>query len=151
MGCAIILPSHSPLTFMRPQRLFALLFLAVTWIGCSPASDDQVVGKLSGEALMARLDAGEAPLILDVRTPEEYAAGHIPGAVNIPHEALGGRLDELGDDRDIEIVVHCQSGRRAATAEQMLVAAGYTGIQHLEGDMAGWQSAARPVVTEAVP
>jgi rhodanese-related sulfurtransferase len=100
---------------------------------------------------MARLDAGDAPLILDVRSPGEYAAGHIPGAVNIPHDALGVRLDELGADPDREIVVHCQSGRRAATAEQMLMDAGYTGIQHLDGDMAGWRSAGLPVEMDAAP
>lgn len=135
---------------MRPRQLFTLLLLVLTLTGCGPAPD-KAVGNLSGGELMARLDAGDAPLILDVRTPGEYADGHIPGAVNIPHAALGARLAELGEDRDVEIVVHCQSGRRAATAEQMLMDAGYTGIQHLEGDMAGWRSAGLPVVTEAAP
>lgn len=136
---------------MRLQQRLTLLFLAVMLTGCGPAPDNNVVGELSGEELMARLDAGNAPLILDVRTPEEYAAGHIPGAVNIPHDVLGGRLAELGNDRDIEIVVHCQSGRRAATAEKLLIDEGYTGIQHLQGDMAEWHSAGRPVVTAAAP
>lgn len=135
---------------MRPSRLFTLLFLVLALAGCGPATD-QGVGKLSGGELMARLDSGDVPLILDVRTSGEYADGHIPGAVNIPHDALGARLDELGADRDVEIVVHCQSGRRAATAEQILMDAGYTGIQHLEGDMAGWRSAGLPVVTEVAP
>jgi rhodanese-related sulfurtransferase len=135
---------------MRPRQLFALLIFALTFTACSPAPEN-TVGTLSGADLMARLDAGDAPLILDVRSPGEYAAGHIPGAVNIPHDALGVRLDELGADPDREIVVHCQSGRRAATAEQMLMDAGYTGIQHLDGDMAGWRSAGLPVEMDAAP
>lgn len=135
---------------MRPRQFFALLFTTLFLTGCGPAPD-QAVGTLSGQDLMARLDAGDAPLILDVRTPAEYAAGHIPGAVNIPHDALGARLAELGGDRDREIVVHCQSGRRAATAEKLLMDAGYTGVAHLDGDIVGWQSAGLPVVTAIAP
>ena len=135
---------------MRLKQAITLLFLVPMLAGCGPAPD-KTVGKLSGEELKSRLDAGNAPLILDVRTPAEYAAGHIPGAVNIPHDALGARLDEPGVGRDAEIVVHCQSGRRAATAEELLMAEGYTGVQHLEGDMAGWRAAGLPVAADAVP
>ena len=135
---------------MRPRHFCALLLTTLILSGCGPAPE-QTVGTLSGQDLMARLDAGDAPLILDVRTPAEYAAGHIPGAVNIPHDALGARLAELGGDRDREIVVHCQSGRRAATAEELLTDAGYTGVAHLDGDMVGWRSADLPVVKTTAP
>lgn len=109
---------------------------------CSEAAGAPAI---SGEELAARLAAGEAPLVLDVRTPEEFAAGRVPGAVNIPHTQLPARIDELGlEQRAREIVVYCESGRRAAEAEATLRAAGFTDVRHLEGDMRAWRSDERP-------
>lgn len=101
--------------------------------------------EISGEDLAQRIAAGDAPLLLDVRTPEEFAEGHIPQALNIPYDALAGRIGELGiEDREREIVVYCRSGRRAAEAEETLRRAGYQGVRHLEGDMTAWREAGRP-------
>lgn len=136
----------SPETMLYRLSL-ACLLLALGLAACSPAPDARV-GSLSGAALMARIDAANAPLILDVRTPQEYAAGHIAGAVNIPHTEIEARIAELGDNRDREIVVHCKSGRRASAAEQLLIDAGYTRVLHLEGDLQDWEAQGRPVVTE---
>jgi rhodanese-related sulfurtransferase len=81
--------------------------------------------------------------VLDVRAPEEYAAGHVPGAVNIPHDQIAARLAEVPKDRDV--VLYCRSGRRAAMAGEVLSGNGYTRLQHLEGDIVGWQEKQRPV------
>jgi rhodanese-related sulfurtransferase len=78
------------------------------------------------------------------RTPEEFAAGHLPGARNIPHDQLAGRLDELALAKSDEVVVHCHSGRRAAVAEQVLRDAGYTSVRDLEGHWQGWHGAGLP-------
>lgn len=94
--------------------------------------------------LAERIAAGTAPLILDVRTPEEFAAGHLPGARNVPHDALAGRLGELGIAPDDEIVVHCHSGGRAAKAEDVLRDAGYTNVRDLAGHWRGWREAGFP-------
>ena len=82
-----------------------------------------------------RLVAAGATL-LDVRTPEEFAAGHLPGARNIPVDELGGRLDEVGP-RDRPIVVYCASGVRAASAARTLAGAGFTRVHDL-GPMSAW-------------
>ncbi len=119
--------------------------LAIGALACSDASTDPSMATVTGDELAARIGAGDAPLILDVRTPEEYATGRVPGAINLPHTELAARLDELGPDaRDREIVVYCESGRRAAVAEALLRDAGYRRTVHLDGDIAAWRREQRP-------
>ena len=81
---------------------------------------------------------GQRPLVLDVRTPEEYAAGHVPGAILIPHDQLAMRLDAL--DRDRPIVVYCRTGRRSALAETLLRQRGHE-VSQLQGSWQGWKAA----------
>ena len=81
-----------------------------------------------------------ALVVLDVRTPEEFAAGHVPGAINVPHDQLEGRLAELAPLRDKDVVVYCKSGRRSALALEVLGRNGYTRLRHLEGDMPAWEA-----------
>lgn len=81
--------------------------------------------------------------VLDVRTPEEYAEGHVPGAVNVPHDQLASRLAEVPKDKDV--VVYCRSGRRSALATDVLAANGYQHVSHLEGDIQAWLARGRPV------
>ncbi|MCS3455621.1 rhodanese-related sulfurtransferase [Aeromonas sp. BIGb0405] len=82
--------------------------------------------------------SSKRPLLLDVRTKEEFAEGHIPGAINISHDQLIKRLAEIGDDRRLPVVVYCQTGRRAALAEAELEKAGFSHVYHLSGDYQGW-------------
>jgi len=107
------------------------------------------VPQVTADALLARLAPGAAapaPIVLDVRRAEEFAAGRVPGARNIPHDAiLADAVEALGAPQDAEIVVYCQSGRRANMALEALQKAGYTRLSHLEGDYAAWQSQGRPV------
>ena len=81
--------------------------------------------------------------VLDVRSPQEYAEGHVPGAVNVPHDQLASRLAEVPKDKDV--VVYCRTGRRTALATEVLAANGYKRISHLEGDMQAWTARGRPV------
>jgi rhodanese-related sulfurtransferase len=82
--------------------------------------------------------------LLDVRTPQEYAEGHIAGAVNVPYDQLATRLAEVPKDKDV--VLYCRSGRRAGIAAEVLAANGYKRLSHLEGDMIAWTEKGRPVV-----
>ena len=86
-------------------------------------------------------------VLLAGRAPEEFAAGHIAGAVNIPHDQLANRASELPQDRNTEIAVYCRSGRRSALALDWLGTQGYQRLRHLDGDFLGWQAAGRPVAT----
>lgn len=96
------------------------------------------------EEVLRMIDAGTAPMILDVRTAEEYAEGHVPGAINISHDELADRLAEIEAAKEAGVIVYCRSGRRAGIAEELLLARGYADVQHLEGDMLAWLEAARP-------
>lgn len=97
------------------------------------------------EEMLRMIDAGTAPVILDVRTAEEFAEGHVPGAINISHDELADRLAEIEASREAGLIVYCRSGRRAGIAEELLLGQGYANLQHLEGDMLAWLAAGRPV------
>jgi len=96
------------------------------------------------EEMVRLIEAGAAPLILDVRRPDEFAEGHVPGAVLIPHTELAERLAEIDAAREVGVIVYCESGRRAGMAEELLLGHGFSNVQHLEGDMRAWRRANLP-------
>ena len=83
-------------------------------------------------------------MVLDVRTPEEYAAGHIQGAKLIPVQELSEHLAELPKDR--QIYVYCHSGRRSAKAAAMLAKHGFSRVENMVGGIEAWKAAGYPVV-----
>jgi rhodanese-related sulfurtransferase len=87
------------------------------------------------------------PTLIDVRTPVEFEAGHIPGAVNIPLDELRGRLGELREAlRDHhDVVLVCRSGARAGRAQEELRSAGLVAPAVLSGGLTGWEAAGGPV------
>jgi phage shock protein E len=104
-------------------------------------------GSIEPKALGERIAwADPSLLIVDVRTPEEYAAGHLPGAVNIPNGELKSRIAELDGARESDIVVYCKVGVRAAEAIEVLGKAGFKRLYHLKGDYTRWTEEKRPVV-----
>ncbi|MGI9290082.1 MAG: rhodanese-like domain-containing protein [Gammaproteobacteria bacterium] len=121
--------------------LAALIFIAACEQPATPAAP---TGDISQAELLARIEAGNAPLILDVRGVDEYAEGHLPGAINIPHTEIAERINELGIGQTDEIVIHCYSGKRAGMAEQTLQAAGFENIRMLDGQWQGWEAAGLP-------
>ena len=90
-----------------------------------------------------RHEQGEYLQLIDVRSPTEYAAGHLPGAVNIPMDQIQGRLADVDIRRPLVLV--CQSGRRAAMTAEMLKPLGHD-VLVLEGGTAAWLQAGHPVV-----
>ncbi len=99
---------------------------------------------ISADELAGRIRSGMPPLVLDVRSRDEYAKGHIPGAINVPHDELAVRIAELPSAKSREIVVHCQSGRRAQLAEATLHGAGYSNVRDLSGHWQEWQVSELP-------
>lgn len=89
----------------------------------------------------------EADVVLDVRTPAEFAAGHLSDAVNIDVESgdFAQRIAEL--DKEATYAVYCRSGSRSGVAVDAMVEAGFTDVQHLAGGIVAWQGAGQPVVT----
>jgi phage shock protein E len=111
----------------------------------APAANAAFRKSVTPAELAARRAGRNAPVVLDVRAPGEFAEGHVPGAINVPHDQVEARLAELRQYRDREVVVYCRSGRRAGHAAEVLQRHGFTKLEHLAGDMPGWTAAGQPV------
>lgn len=97
----------------------------------------------SAQTIERRRHQAEPPLIVDVRTPAEFAAEHIPGAISLPLSGLWNRAGELPMGRELAIV--CRRGHRSSTALSLLKAEGITTTCNLEGGMDAWSAAGFPV------
>jgi phage shock protein E len=75
----------------------------------------------------------EPTLIIDVRTAEEFAAGHFPGAINIPHEDIIEGIQEYNVGKDQTVLLYCRSGNRSGQAEVRLQSAGFSGAKNVGG------------------
>lgn len=80
-------------------------------------------------------------VLVDVRTPAEFAGGHVPGAVNMPLSDLETRMDELDPSTDVHVI--CQSGGRSSRAAEMLRARGFTAV-NVAGGTGAWTAAGHP-------
>lgn len=100
---------------------------------------------LDAAALRELTKDGSGPRLLDVRTPGEFHAIHIPGAYNVPLDTLREHRAELLHHLDEDTVLICRSGARAAQAEQALSDAGLPNLRVLQGGMVAWEAAGGPV------
>ena len=134
------------------SRAIAWLVAILVVAGCaSPAAPATPEGS-SLAALGPTVSVAEAAalrddgaLVLDVREPDEWAAGHIPGATLIPLGELSSRAGELA--RSHRIVVVCRSGNRSAEGRDILLAAGFSAVTSLDGGMTDWAQAGMPMET----
>ena len=112
--------------------ILTLLLLA----GCAAApSDKAAYRQITMEDAVAMMEEEADYIILDVRTKEEYASGHIPNAINIPNEVIGSEeIPEL-PDKDQLILVYCRSGNRSKQASKKLANLGYTNVVEFGGIM----------------
>ncbi len=131
------------MTFTDIMRHFARIVLVVVAVSCTGSAQDHRT--VTQSDLQAQIQSSQAPLVLDVRSPSEFARGHVPSAVNIPHMQVGARIGELGELNGRGIVVYCEAGPRAERAEATLKQAGFERVYHLEGDMAAWRRNRLPV------
>lgn len=101
-------------------------------------------GKISSEQLAKRIDSQDSSLVIvDVRSPEEFAAGHIPGAINIPHTHFPARIADLPAGSEQDVVVYCEIGARSEKAISTLRRNGYSRLLHLDGDIKQWKAESR--------
>lgn len=118
--------------------LVGMLASVVLTSGCSSGTGElpAVRQDISAAQLQAMMNDGQTLVIVDVRTPEEFAAGHIPGSVNIPVTELDQRTGEL--DHETRTVVVCWSGARSSLAAQILLDRGFADIYNLVGGLQAW-------------
>ena len=94
--------------------------------------------KMSYEELQNKLNAKENFVLLDVRTQEEFDAGHIPTAILLPYDEINLKAATVLPDKEKEFVLYCRSGRRSAIAKKALVELGYKDVKDF-GGISRWQ------------
>ena len=112
----------------RVVALVMALAAAMAISACGANGNGDGSGTTASLEARAWTQVDEGALLLDVRTPKEYSAGHLEGAKNIPHDQIKARIGELGTDKDRVIVLYCRSGRRTGIAAGALQAEGFTNI-----------------------
>jgi rhodanese-related sulfurtransferase len=131
------------------MRKVVLAFVALLAVACSAAPSSTPVSsqapplplEVSVAEAAAMRDAGA--FVLDVREPDEYATGHIPGATLIPLGQLPTRLAEVPRDRTVVVV--CRTGHRSAQGRDILLDAGYGAATSMTGGMNEWIAQGRPI------
>ena len=117
------------------KKLLPILLSALMFTGCAGISDNQTntYRSITMDEAVTMMAQETGYIILDVRRPDEIAAGHIPNAINVPNETIGA--DEIAElpDKDQLIMVYCRSGRRSKEASEKLVKLGYTNIVEFGG------------------
>ena len=123
----------------RKFMLFAFIIALFTLNSCAQQSQNSQIVNISAADLKAKIDAGENVLVLDVRTPEEFDGplGHIEGAVLIPVDQLAGRVGELAESKDKEVVVVCRSGNRSRAGTQIMMENNFKAV-NMAGGMIAW-------------
>ena len=117
------------------KKLIPILLSALMFTGCAGTSNSQTntYRSITMDEAVDMMAKETGYIILDVRRPDEYAAGHIPNAINVPNETIGtSEIPEL-PNKDQLIMVYCRSGRRSKEASAKLVKLGYTNIVEFGG------------------
>ena len=117
------------------KKLIPILLSARMFTGCTGTSNNQTstYRQISMDEAVTMMAEESGYIILDVRRADEFAAGHIPGAINVANETIGtDEIPELPDKNQL-IMVYCRSGRRSKEASEKLVKLGYTNIVEFGG------------------
>ena len=116
------------------KKLIPILLSALMLTGCAGTNNQSnTYRQITMNEAVTMMEQETDYLILDVRRPDEFAAGHIPNAINVPNETIGTEdIPEL-PDKDQLIMVYCRSGRRSKEASDKLVKLGYTNIVEFGG------------------
>ena len=115
------------------KRFLSLALVALLLTGCAAPAASGSFRQVSAREAISMMEEEKDYIILDVRTPEEYAQAHIPGAINIPNETIADRPPEQLPDKEALILVYCRSGNRSKQASRKLAAMGYTSIVEFGG------------------
>ena len=116
------------------KKLLPIFITALILVGCAgPAEQKISYRQITMDEAVAMMEDEEGYIILDVRTAAEFDEKHIPGAINIPNEAIGTEAIPELPDKDQLILVYCRSGNRSKQASEKLVKLGYTNVVEFGG------------------
>ena len=138
---------HPPLAFLFALGSAVAAVLIAGCLGDGSASEDRIIRTIPPaevSALMEEKGQGSGIVIIDVRRPDEFAAGHIRGAINVDSVQFSERLASL--DLDGAYVIYCQRGGRSAGVRELMREAGFREVYEIEGGMSAWRTAGYPVV-----
>jgi len=103
------------------------------------------ITEITVEQVKTDMDAGKEFVLLDVRCPEEYEAGHLPNAVNIPRGQMELMVARLYPNKDTEMVLYCRMGGGAALCTKTLMDMGYTNVKSCKGAFKAWGERGYPI------
>ena len=120
------------------KKFIPILLSSLFLSSCSSAQNQPTYRQVSMDEAVNIMQSEEGYIILDVRRADEFAEGHIPGAINIPNESIGeSEICDLPDKNQL-ILVYCRSGRRSKEAAEKLVKLGYTNVVEF-GGISDWK------------
>lgn len=122
------------------ERWIAVVAALTSLAACEPEAF-----RREDPAAFAALAEKPGAYLLDVRNPDEFAAGRLAGAKLVPVAELEARLAELPVDKKTPVLVYCAKGGRSAKAARLLSEKGYESVHDLAGGIAAWEAAGRPV------
>ena len=123
-------------------KILLIIFVLAILLSACGAAEQTTAGdpeeawgymQISQEEASRMMEEDPNAIILDVRTQEEYAEGHIPGAICIPNETIADQMPEGLPDLEQRILVYCRSGNRSKQAAQKLADMGYTNVHEFGG------------------
>lgn len=126
------------------NTIVRLLATACLFTMLSNNASAEYVAELTQQQAQEKIKAGSITTI-DVRSAGEYSAGHVPGAINVPHDAIASQLEQIKHLKGQPVMLYCRSGRRAEMAETTLSELGFSQIYHLQGDMMEWDKNQLPI------
>ena len=115
------------------KKLIAIALVMLVFVGCKGENMKNTYEQITQEEAKRIMDTETDYVLLDTRTDEEFAQGHIEGAIMIPEYEIADKAETAIPDKDTLILVYCRSGRRSKIASMLLVELGYTNVKEFGG------------------
>lgn len=129
--------------------LTAAVFAAGYYVMSLSNSPEKTVGGiLNASELKNALEKEKDFVLVDVRTPDEYKAGHLSGSLLVPLDTIDRNAENVLTDKDKKLFVYCRTGRRSAEAVGKLRSMGYTNVYDVSGGITAWQASGYPIISK---
>jgi len=123
------------------NKLLLIITVNLLLLGCSTTGE----GYMQQKELLAQIEQGKAPIIIDVRSTGEYQTGHVPGAIHIPFWSAFTTDKMDAYKKEDLVVMYCAHGPRAGVAKLAFYLAGFKNLSYLSGHMTAWRKAELPL------